>query len=138
MTQDKLLTAFDLHKSGRCDEAISLYQAILATDPHNFDVLHLLGLAAYQDRQLAAAEAFLVQAIAIKSDFWQIYASYGRTLHDLARLEDASTSYDMAIILNPEDADVYCERGLVLKDLGRLDHALKSLNAAIALRPPLP
>ena len=86
-----------------------MYQEILATDPHNFDVLHLLGLAAYQDRQLAAAEAFLVQAIAIKSDFWQIYASYGRTLHDLARLEDASTSYDMAVILNPEDADIYCE-----------------------------
>jgi len=135
MTQDKLLIAFDLHKSGRCDEAISIYQEILATDPHNFDVLHLLGLAAYQDGQLAAAEAFLVQAIAVKSDFWQIYASYGRTLHDLGRLDDALTSYDMAIILNPEDADVYCERGLVLKDLGRLDHALQSLNAAIALRP---
>jgi tetratricopeptide (TPR) repeat protein len=135
MTQDKLLIAFDLHKSGRCDEAISMYQEILATDPHNFDVLHLLGLAAYQDGQLAAAEAFFVQALSIKSDFWQIYASYGRTLHDLARLEDALTSYDMAISLNPEDAEVYCERGLVLKDLGRPHHALKSLNAAIALRP---
>ncbi len=112
-----------------------MYQGILATDPHNFDVLHLLGLAAYQDGQLAAAEAFFVQALSIKSDFWQIYASYGRTLHDLARLEDALTSYDMAISLNPEDAEVYCERGLVLKDLGRPHHALKSLNAAIALRP---
>ena len=135
MTQDKLLVAFDLHKSGRCDEAITIYQEILARDPHNFDVLHLLGLAAYQDGQLAAAETYFVQAIAVKSDFWQIYTSYGRTLHDLARHEDALICYDTAIILNPEDAEVYCERGLVLKDLDRPEHALKSLNASIALRP---
>ena len=135
MTQEKLLSAFDLHKSGRCDEAISIYQEILAADPRNFDVLHLLGLAACQDGQLAAAEAFFVQAIAVKADFWQIYASYGRTLHDLGRLEEALTSYDTAIMLNPGDAEVCCERGLVLKDLDRCHHALKSLNAAIALRP---
>ena len=135
MTQEKLLIAFELHRDGRLEEARRIYEEILIEDPHHFDVLHLLGLAAYQEERLTQAEEFFMRAIAVKSDFWQIYASYGRTLHDLRRLDEALACYDTACALNPDDAETYCERGLVLKDLRRFQEALTSLNKAISIDP---
>ena len=135
MTQEKLLIAFELHRDGKLEEAKPIYEEILMADPRHFDVLHLLGLAAYQEGRLEEAETFFVRGLEVKSDFWQIYASYGRTLHDLRRLDEALDSYDKAVALNPDDAEAYCERGLVLKDLGHFEEALTSLNKAISIDP---
>ena len=135
MTQNKLEIAFDLHRLGRLGEAKRLYKEILETSPGHFDVLHLLGLATYQDGGLQEAEACFVQALEIKSDFWQIYVSYGRTLHDMGRLEEARVCYDEAIRLNPADAEAWCEQALVMKDLKRPAEALQSLQRAIDLLP---
>ena len=89
MAQERLSIAFDLHRNGRLEDAKRIYQDLLKEDPDHFDLLHLMGLAAYEGGALDESERYFVRAISIKSDFWQIYASYGRTLHDLRRLDEA-------------------------------------------------
>ena len=135
MAQDRLRIAYDLHKSGRLEEATLIYRELLETDPDHFDLLHLMGLAAQEAGTPDEAERYFVQAIGVKSDFWQIYASYGRALHDLERLDEALARYDEALLLNRADAETHGERALVLKDLGRFDEALAGLDTSICLRP---
>ena len=36
--------AVEAHRSGRISEAETLYREIIASDPRNFDALHLLGI----------------------------------------------------------------------------------------------
>ena len=135
MAQERLSIAFDLHRNGRLDEAKRIYQDLLKENPDHFDLLHLMGLAAYEGGALAESERYFVRAIRIKSDFWQIYASYGRTLHDLRRLDEALACYEMGIHLNPDDAEARCDHALVLKDLGRSDEALAGFDRSISLQP---
>ena len=135
MAQDRLSIAFDLHRNGRTDEAMLVYQDLLETDPDHVDLLHLTGLAAYEGGALEESGRYFVRAIRIKPDFWQIHANYARTLQDLGRLEDARACYDKAIALQPDDAQTHCDRSLVLQGLGRFEDALGDLDTSIALQP---
>lgn len=135
MAQDRFSIAFDLHRNGRVDEARRVYQDLLKSDPDHFDLLHLTGLAAYEEGALDESGRYFVRAISIKPDFWQIHANYARTLQDLGRLEDALACYDKAILLQPGEAQTHCDRSLVLQGLRRFDEALGDLDTSICLQP---
>ncbi len=56
-------------------------------------------------------------------------------LKDLARHEDARSSFDRALALRPDDIEALNNRGLVLSSLGQRDAALADFDRAVALRP---
>jgi hypothetical protein len=50
-------------------------------------------------------------------------------------LDEALSSYDRAISLNPNYAEAYSNRGIILQYFNRFDEALMDYNHAIALKP---
>ena len=133
--QLKLQQALALHQQGVLSGAKKIYEDILKQRPNYFDALHLLGVIAYQTKNLHQAEELIGKAIKVNPNDAAAYSNLGNVLQDLKRLDEALASYGKAIALKPDYADAYNNRGNALKDLKRLDEALASYDKAIALKP---
>ena len=137
--QEKLQQALALHQKGMLSAAKAIYEEILKQKPDHFDALHLLGVIAYQTRNLHEAEELIGRAIKVNPNnaaaHAAAYSNRGIALNELKRRDEALASYDKAIALKPDYAEAYSNRGNTLKDLKRLDEALASYNQTIALKP---
>jgi tetratricopeptide (TPR) repeat protein len=94
--------------------------------PSDVGVEHLrsLGIALEQQgRQEAAFRAF-DQAVLLRPDDAELWASRGNALASLARPEESLTSYQRVLQLNPRHADAAFRCGLLLLTLKRPDQAL--------------
>lgn len=60
----------------------------------------------------------------------------GSALAELGCYEEAVTSYERTISLDPENWQGWKDRGVALKELGRQEEALKSYERALELQPP--
>jgi len=63
------------------------------------------------------------------------YTNLGKVLFDMGRYQEAVTSLDKAITLNPEDALAYNNRGTVFEKLGQVDKAFEDYKKAASLNP---
>ena len=133
--QQKLQKASALHRQGMLSNAKTIYEDILEQKPNHFDALHLLGVIAYQTRNLHQAEELIGKAIKANPNDAAAYSNHGNVLQDLKRFDEALACYNKAIKLKPDYAEAYSNRGIALQDLKRLDEALASYDKAIALKP---
>ena len=83
--------------------------------PDHFDALHLLGVIAYQTKNLRQAEELIGKAIKVNPNVAIAYSSRGNALKDLKRLDEALASYDKAIALKPDYDEAYNNRGNLSK-----------------------
>lgn len=134
-TQPQLTQAVGLHQRGRLQEAGDLYESILATDPHNSDALHLLGLIALQTQKFQSAADLISQAINQSPDNPLFYCNQGVAMKNLGHYHAAIESYNNAVRLKPDYADAYNNRGVSQKELQLYSYALESFKQAILHRP---
>ncbi len=134
-TQPQLTQAVGLHQQGRLQEAGDLYKSVLATDPHNSDALHLLGLIALQTQNFQSAADLISQAINQSSENALFYCNQGVALKNLGQYHDAIESYNNAIRLKPDYAEAYNNRGVSEKELQLYPDALESFAQAIRHHP---
>jgi len=133
-TQSTLQQALTLHQSGRFPEAEALYRQILSLEPNNPDVLHNLGLLAYQEKNIAKAFHLISKALNYKPDLVNAHNSLGLLLIDLGKLDKAVASFNRALALKPDFAMAHYNLGNVLIDQGKLDEAAVSFRSALDLK----
>jgi tetratricopeptide (TPR) repeat protein len=133
--QAEMQRGLAFHQQGRLADAERIYGEILQRVPNHFDVLHLLGMIACQNRNYERAVQLISKAISINPNVASAYYSRGIALKELKRLEEALVSCDKAIALKPDYVDAYSNRGIALKELKRLEEALVSYDRAIELKP---
>lgn len=130
-----LQQALSRQQRGDLQEALKLYQQVIAVDPRNFEALHGMGILYGQGGRYEEALRFFANASAVQPANFIAHFNQGKALQELKRYEEALASYDKALALNPDFAEGYNNRGNVLKDLQRYEPALASYGRAIALRP---
>ena len=130
-----LARASTFHREGKLAEAETLYRAVLARVPMQFDALHLLGLLQYQYGRHEAAVELIGRALSIKENVSSAHSNRGLALHALHRFDEALASCNRALQLDPANARAHNNRGIVLFDLGRVDLALACYDRALALQP---
>ena len=133
--QAKFKQGVALHQQGELSEAERIYGEVLRQQPNHFDVLHLLGVIAFQTRRTERAVELISKAIGLNAKVADAHNNLGDALRDLKRPEDAMTSCDKAIALMPDYAEAYYNRGNALMDLKRAEDALTGYDKAIALKP---
>ncbi len=131
----KLQAAVVMHQQGRLEQAESLYQEILQSQPQHFDALQLLATIAVQRKNAAAAVELFEQALKIKPDSAEALNNRGAALRNLNRYEEALASYDHALKIKPDYIEALNNRGNVLRDLKRYQEALASYDRVLKIKP---
>jgi protein O-GlcNAc transferase len=127
--------ALQHHRAGRLAEAETLYQQILAVDPHHADALHALGLIANRMGRNEMAVDLISQAIQFKPGFAEAYCNLGIALSAGGRLDEAVTAYREAMRLLPGAAEIHNNLGNALNAQGRFEEAVAAYRQALQLRP---
>ncbi|HMC15548.1 MAG TPA: tetratricopeptide repeat protein, partial [Albitalea sp.] len=129
--------ALALHRSGRLDEANAAYRALLADEPANAGVLHLLGVVEGQCGRYTQAVQLIEEALRHAPQLAAAHANLGNAQHALARYDDARASYQEALRLQPGHRAALLGHGKACWSLGWLSAALDSFDAVLASEPDL-
>jgi Flp pilus assembly protein TadD len=132
-TSRVLENAMMCHRSGRLAEAEDLCRRALKSQPHNPEVLNLLGLIASQTGQPRQAVHWISQAIAINARVPDYHLNHGQACHDLGKFTEAVQAYQMALQLRPDHAPTLFQLGRVLHELDKPDDAVQCYRQSIAL-----
>ena len=123
-----------MHARGRFQQAGKLYKKILTTYPNHPDVLHLLGLTAFQTGNYKSAVKSIEQAIRINPNNPDFHNDCGEAYRALRDYDSAARCYEKALALNPDFAEAHNNMGNLLNDVERLDDALVQYKKAIELK----
>lgn len=135
---EALQRAFAAYQQGHWQETESLCRLVLATDPAQFDALHLMGVVALNTGRAPEALDLLTRACEVGPGSAEARNNRGAALAGLARREEALQSYDEAIRLRPDYAEAHNNRGVVLHDLKRYEASIASYDRALAAAPAHP
>ena len=130
--------ALQHHQGGRIAEAEAAYRQILASDPGNFDALHLLGVAAYQLGRYDEASEHISRALALSPTDAAAQNNLGNVLRAQGRLDEALARFQKAVNLQPNYADAHISLGALNSKQGRLEEAIACYRTARSLTPNSP
>jgi len=125
-----------LHQAGRLDEALPLYQHVIAGNPGHPGAMHMLGLLAYQIGRTDTAVDLLGQAAVLDPLVGAVHSNFGLALKARGRVKEAEASFRRALLLSPQP-ETHANLGHLLLDRGRLAEALTGFRAAVARNPNL-
>lgn len=134
-TASKLQEGLRRHSAGEIAEAASLYGEVLSVEPHNFDALHLLGVAALQTGHPADALSLFDQAAAIDRKRPELWTNRATALLSLDRCQESLESCETALGIDPGNAVAHFNAGNALVKLRRRHDAINRFNQAVSLNP---
>ena len=127
-----------LQALGRDPEALSLFDAALASDATYIEAVRLRANSFFQVRAFPAAAAAYEIYLAQSPDSPEAWHNLGVALSEMNRYADAIPCFDKAVDLAPGNPAGWRNRGTALMNLERFDEAAADLEKALALYPALP
>ncbi|MGO4477270.1 tetratricopeptide repeat protein [Massilia sp. 2TAF26] len=125
------------HRQGALGEALAAYEQALQLQPGYAEVLHHIGILAYQTGDYATAEQFQYAALEIDGGAVAVWNALGNVLKACGRHEAALAAYAQALAIDQEYTDAHYNCGNTLLALGRHEEALAGYDRALALDPGL-
>lgn len=120
-----------LHQAGRLAEAEDGYRRLLAAEPENAEVLHLLGILRAQCGDLPEAYALVNRACELAPDNPASQHTLGEMYLSEGKLDEAQQAYDLARQLNPNLASAHAGLGQVAFLRGDIDGAESHFKVAL-------
>ena len=122
-------------ESGSFDEAIVCFQKVLASDPGNAEVRHLLGVIFCRMGRYEEGEEQLRLAIKAKKDFADAHHNLGSLLRSQGRIRESEQPLRHALKLKPTLVEAQVSLGATLYLLGRMDESRGCLQKALRVAP---
>ena len=123
------------HRENRFEAAAQCYVAVLASEPHNVDALHLLALAERERGHLVVALQYLQQVVQKRPAFAAAFGNLGLVLQDLARADEAIVAYQRALVLDSELVEPWFNLANLWRDQGQIEAALNCYREALKRQP---
>ena len=130
--------ANELVARGKYEDALPLYQRILARDPTYAMSVYNLGLCYYNLGRLDQAERYLSQAGELSPNDPEAYIHLGMTYLKMSRLDAAEQAVRRALSLDPHGRGYHFALGVILEQSGELKGALAEFRAELANYPGEP
>jgi protein O-GlcNAc transferase len=127
-----------LLKEGKLGDAEKVYQELLLKEPQNIEVLHDLGIIAFQQGNHHLAVKYFLNVITIKPDHAVAYNNMGVVSYSLGSLTDAKACYESALKFRPDYAEAYHNIGTVFRDQGYTNEAIRYFQKALEFRSEYP
>ncbi len=126
------------HAAGEWGFAASEYQAILALDPYDVDVLFHLGIAEHQLRNLDQASAVLEKMMLLAPDFAEGWQSLAGVQLDQGQKDAAVASYRKALALKPVLHGARLRLVAALLEMDRAGEAMDPVLIGLGMTPEEP
>lgn len=123
-----------LRELGQLDAAIASYDRAIAIRPGYAMARNCRRLLLAQKTK-SAANGIPAPASEKPGQSAQTYLDRGLRLHNKGQPDEAVTSFDRALALDPDYAEAYCGRALAFRALKEHDAAITDFKRAIALKP---
>jgi tetratricopeptide (TPR) repeat protein len=128
-----LAEAYSHLEAGQHDQAASVAQRVLRTEPKQADALALLGFVAVATGDDAAAVDHFAKAISASPRRWDLYYNAGVALERLAHYDEALLRLRKAVELNPQSGQAHAHLASVLHAQGDVDNAIATYRRALAI-----
>lgn len=135
--ETKLESALEAHAQGRLEEAVRLYQQVLALDPENKFAYYNLGLVDQTEGRTDAAAANYTEALAIDPEFEPALFNLAIIRADQGSTDEAIELYRRLLATDPEEAGAHLNLGFLLLDRGQRKEGRAELATAVTLDPSL-
>lgn len=134
-TQEKMEASIE-----RFDRAIALDPAFADAYAYKASVYHILGNSSFIDEKLSIrmAEQNALLAIQIDAQNGTAYAALANVYRQQNKLEQAVTTYKIALKYSPNDAIINYWYSITLRAVGEFDKAIEYSTKAISLDPLYP
>ena len=133
--QQALRQAWTLQSMRRNAEAEAICKQVFAVRPNHPEALHLLGVMALSDGNIAPAIAALSKAVALQAQHPQYHANLGLAYHESGQLEMAVKHYQQALKRKPDHVDAYYNLHAVQLGTQGVDAAIGSLEHVLSIAP---
>jgi Flp pilus assembly protein TadD len=127
--------AFELHNSGRHVEAEAACRSLLNQDPHDGQLLFLLGMVLHKQGRSREALKHMETAAALHPHSARIFNGLGFVQHRLKNHTQAVKSYSRAVALGMQAADTWYSMGNSWYQLGEVERAIDCFQKAVTLEP---
>ncbi len=117
------------------DELEQQYLQLLTSNPDNPDMLHSLGVIAYQKEQYDIALEWIGKAIEKNQFVPQFHNTHGIILEALGMIDEAINAYQQAVSLKPDYAEAYHNMAVALQSRGHYALAVERCKQAVMLKP---
>lgn len=133
--QDLFTQAYQLHQEGQLQQAIALYEQLLASSPHSIQVLHYLALANAQLGNMALAEHFFAKVLQLEDLHVPTHINLAKVYAQQGKYMQALQQYRLAVHIQPECVEAHYYLGLLLLKMQKLSAAKTQFNNVMALCP---
>ena len=133
--QEKLQTAFTLHRAGQLDAAAIAYRDVLTDQPDNTSALMMLGIILADQADPSEAKGLFARLLALEPDNPMALHNLGRLVQAQGQDRDAVELFQRAAVGKPELAPIFNDWAVSLNRLGRRQDALERLDHALTLDP---
>jgi tetratricopeptide (TPR) repeat protein len=127
-----------LHRAGRFDEALAVYEGVLAGTPNNADALNLSGLVYLTKGDGTAAVERITQAVKLDPTSALFRLNLGSALLQSGQHERAVGAFERALKFKPDLAEAWAGLGMARAARGEERKAAHALRRAVAFNPQLP
>lgn len=133
--QDRLDSAMALHRAGKLEEARTAYVGILREDSQNANVLHLLGLIAYQTGKFQEAAQSIDAAISQCPHDAKFLSNRGNVAKAMGERHQALRFYQRALEADPDFGDAQFNMAVLLQEMAELQAAAEIYQTLLAKDP---
>lgn len=120
-------------RSGRIDQAMEKFQAALAVDSNNAELLADIGYAYYLQDDLPTAEQKLREAIELDQDQKSAHNNLGLVLAQQGRWDESLSHFKSAV----GDAEAHANLAFAQSQMGEVDLAETNFHLALDINPKL-
>tara|TARA_Y100000590_G_scaffold326674_1_gene370765 strand:+ start:131 stop:2200 length:2070 start_codon:yes stop_codon:yes gene_type:complete len=131
----KFTEAINFHKKGDLLNANNILLEILKESPKDVDVLHLLGIIAFQTRRYKQSIEYINKAINVNKNIPELYKNLSIVYKEINEHDYALKYCDEAIKLNPNYAEAYNNKGHILISKKQHTLAIENWEKALQIKP---
>ncbi|HTV41413.1 MAG TPA: GNAT family N-acetyltransferase [Candidatus Sulfotelmatobacter sp.] len=133
--ESSLKLAFELHNSGRSEDAEALCRVLEKIHPADSQLLFLLGMILHKKNQDSEAVQYLSLAAQNRPDSARILKGLGCAFQGLKDHARAAGAFERAIELQPQSADNYYNLGKSCYRLEQIERAHALFQRAVEINP---
>lgn len=132
--RNTLFQAIELQNQGQVDQAERLFLLYLTHHPQDPAALYSLAVILLKRPDPAKALG-LLDSVMPGCTFAPLWFAHGAALQGVGRRDEALTSYDQALALNPDYTEVLINSGVLLREMHQHARALERFNRVLLTKP---